>query len=344
MSLGDLSEAEAACQESLVIAREMRDRFGVSQALSSLGNVATYRGEYETAAELLKESLTHAPEPVSVRLAFALLHRGRLDYARGDFETATAHLEEAVMLARSMRLPPVISWGFRTLAYMALARGDLKAAGARLEKALEVGRRAGGWMLGPALQWAGKLARAQGDHERAESLHHEALELLQEAHYKLDAVEVLESLAGLAALAESLPEAARLFAAAEALRESIGYVRFPVDREAYEADVAIAREGLNEEEFRRAWEEGRAMSLDEAVTYASRGRGERKRPSSGWASLTPSELQVVRLVAEGVSNPRIGERLFISKRTVQTHLKHVFAKLSVTSRSELASEATRRRI
>jgi len=198
--------------------------------------------------------------------------------------------------------------------------------------------------LGLALQGAGRLARSQADYQQAESLHHHALELFQKAGYKLDAVEPLESLAGLAALAESLPEAARLFGAAEALRESIGYVRFLVEREGYEADVAIVREGLTEEEFRRAWEEGRAMSLDEAVAYASRGRGERKRPSTGWASLTPSELQVVRLVAEGLSNPQIGERLFISKRTVQTHLKHVFAKLGVTSRSELASEATRRRV
>ena len=67
-------------------------------------------------------------------------------------------------------------------------------------------------------------------------------------------------------------------------------------------------------------------------------------PSTGWASLTPSELQVVGLVAEGLSNPLIGERLFVSRRTVQTHLKHVFAKLGVTSRAELASKATRRRI
>lgn len=158
------------------------------------------------------------------------------------------------------------------------------------------------------------------------------------------AADALEALAGLAAIAESPAEAARLFGGAEALRESIGYVRFLVDREVYDADVAIAREGLTEEEFERAWEEGRAMSMDEAIAYASRGRGERKRPSAGWASLTPSELQVMRLVAEGLSNPRIGERLFVSKRTVQTHLKHVFAKLGVNSRAELASRATRRQI
>jgi DNA-binding CsgD family transcriptional regulator len=198
-------------------------------------------------------------------------------------------------------------------------------------------------VLGLALQGMGKLARSQGDQDRSESLHHEALGLFQEARNKLDAVEALESLAGLAALAESCREAARLFGAAEALRESIGYMRFLVERERYEADVALVREGLADKEFARAWEEGRAMSLDEAVAYASRGRGERKRPSTGWASLTPSELQVVRLVAKGLSNPQIGERLFVSKRTVQTHLKHVFPKLGVTSRAELASEATRRR-
>jgi predicted ATPase/class 3 adenylate cyclase/DNA-binding CsgD family transcriptional regulator len=340
--LGELSEAEAAFQESLVIARELRDRFIMAIDLYGLGNVATYRGEYESAAELFEESLSQARESSPLLVPFVLMFRGVLDYARGDFETATGHLEEAVILARAMRILWGVTWDLRTLGDVARARGDLEAAGARLEEAVDVGRQAGGWVLGLALQGAGRLARSQGDRERAESLHHEALELFQEARNKLDAVEALESLAGLAALAEGLAEAARLFGAAEALRESIGYVRFLVEREAYEADVAIVREGLTEEEFRRAWEEGRAMSLDEAVAYASRGRGERKRPSTGWASLTPSELQVVRLVAEGLSNPKIGERLFISRRTVQTHLKHVFAKLGVTSRAELASEATRR--
>lgn len=344
VSLGELSEAEAAFRESLVIARELKDRIITAQALFGLGNVATYRGEYDSAAGLFEESLSSARDSTPFMVAIALLNYGVLDYARGDFDGATAHLEEAVMLARGMRLALAISLGLRTLGDVARARGDLEAASARLEKALDVGRRRGGWGLGLTLQWAGRIARARGDHERAESLHHEALELFQEARYKLDAVDALESLAGLAALAKSLPEAARLFGAAEALRESTGYVRFLVDRDGYEADVAIVREGLTEEELARAWGEGQAMSLEEAVAYASRGRRERKRPSTGWASLTPSELQVVRLVAEGLSNPKIGERLFMSRRTVQTHLKHVFAKLGVTSRTELASEATRRQV
>src|SRR5688572_17929645 len=71
-------------------------------------------------------------------------------------------------------------------------------------------------------------------------------------------------------------------------------------------------------------------------------RRERKRPSSGWASLTPTELDVVKVVATGLTTPEIGERLFIGRGTVKTHLAHVFTKLGVSTRSELAAEVTRR--
>ena len=72
-------------------------------------------------------------------------------------------------------------------------------------------------------------------------------------------------------------------------------------------------------------------------------RGARQRPQVGWRSLTPTELTVAGLVAEGLSNPRIGERLYISRRTVQAHLAHVFAKLDISARAQLAAEVTRQR-
>ena len=83
------------------------------------------------------------------------------------------------------------------------------------------------------------------------------------------------------------------------------------------------------------------MSIDEAIAYALRGRGERRRASSGWESLTPTELDVVRLVAEGLPNKDIAIRLFVSPRTVQSHLRHVYNKLGLTSRVQLAREAAR---
>jgi DNA-binding CsgD family transcriptional regulator len=78
-----------------------------------------------------------------------------------------------------------------------------------------------------------------------------------------------------------------------------------------------------------------------AIADAQRGRSELKRPSNGSASLTPTERDVVRLVSEGLANNDIATRLFVSPRTVQTHLTHVYAKLGLTSRVQLVQEAAR---
>lgn len=112
----------------------------------------------------------------------------------------------------------------------------------------------------------------------------------------------------------------------------------------YQASSEQTRNALTDKEFDAAWAAGAALSTEEAIAYARRGRGERKRPPTGWDSLTPTERDVVRLVAEGLGNKDIGERLFISPRTVQTHLTHVYAKLGLTSRMQLAQEAARRSV
>ena len=91
----------------------------------------------------------------------------------------------------------------------------------------------------------------------------------------------------------------------------------------------------------------RGLARAEAALREAGGRrgrrGRRGRPRSGWDSITPIEHSVADLVAEGLSNPQIGARLYISSRTVQTHLAHVFAKLDISARAQLAVEVTRRR-
>jgi DNA-binding CsgD family transcriptional regulator len=109
----------------------------------------------------------------------------------------------------------------------------------------------------------------------------------------------------------------------------------------YDASVVALRDAMGEQDFDAASAEGAAMSTEEAIAYAQRGRGERKRPTSGWASLTPAERDVVRLVSEGLGNKDIATRLFVSPRTVQTHLTHVYTKLGLTSRVQLVQEAAR---
>ena len=224
-----------------------------------------------------------------------------------------------------------------------LSAGDVEAARSRADEAVGRTREHDlAWQLGWALAARARVAVADGQPERAEDLAHEALAVRTGIGDKCGIADTLELLASLASGQESHGEAARLLAAADAVRQRIGYVRFEIYRDWHGAVVAAVRSALGDDDFARAWAEGAALTMDEAAAYATRGRGERKRPSSGWASLTPTELDVVRLVGEGLGNRDIAGRLFISPRTVQAHLTHIYSKTGVASRLNLAQEATRR--
>ena len=175
---------------------------------------------------------------------------------------------------------------------------------------------------------------------KAERDAHDALASAADIEAYLPIPDILECLAGLAGEAGSHREAARLFGAADAIRQRMGAVRFKIYDAGYQASVAALRDALGEKDFDSAWAEGAALSAEEAIAYAQRGRGERKRPTSGWASLTPTERDVVRLVSEGLANNDIAARLFVSPRTVQTHLTHVYTKLGLTSRVQLVPRSS----
>jgi DNA-binding CsgD family transcriptional regulator len=211
----------------------------------------------------------------------------------------------------------------------------------RAERGLAITRRLGApHLMADALEQLAHLA-ADDDPEQAESLHHEALAVRVDHGLRLFHVDSLEALAGSAARAGSLAEAARLLAASDRARADMGYPRPAVDTADHDALVARLRDGLGDTALDEARDEGRKLSLDDAVAYVRRARGSRGRPSTGWASLTPTETDVARLVAEGLTNPQIGERLFISRATVKTHLSHMYTKLGIANRSELAALAIR---
>ena len=94
--------------------------------------------------------------------------------------------------------------------------------------------------------------------------------------------------------------------------------------------LRASQEALGPDRFRLAWSQGQDMTATAAVGYVTRGRGPRSRPAQGWPSLTPTELTVAAAVAEGLSNPQIAARMFISRRTVTTHLTSVFRKLGIS--------------
>jgi DNA-binding CsgD family transcriptional regulator len=180
-------------------------------------------------------------------------------------------------------------------------------------------------------------AAASGDEGRW----HDALTVAMAQGLRLIAVDALEGLAATAAGTESWVEALRLLGAAERLRDETGYRwRFGFEQVAVDGAREAATMALGESAA-TAEAEGRALDWREAAAYARRARGERGRPQHGWASLTPTETQVVVLVAEGLTNPEIAERLLMGRATVKTHLAHVFRKLGVHTRAELAAEVVR---
>ncbi|WP_433330917.1 LuxR C-terminal-related transcriptional regulator [Spirillospora sp. CA-294931] len=182
-------------------------------------------------------------------------------------------------------------------------------------------------------------ARLPTDPARAADLHHQALAIRVEHGLRTQWPDSLDALGALMARTERPAEAVRILAAATSARDAMGCPRHPLNRPAHDATLAALRQALGDDAFAEAWAAGTTLSPDEAVAYVRRSRGARTRPSTGWASLTPTELDVVRLVAEGLNNPEIAARLFMSRSTVKTHLSHVYAKLSVSNRTELATLA-----
>jgi DNA-binding CsgD family transcriptional regulator len=201
-------------------------------------------------------------------------------------------------------------------ALAALLGGDLVAARRGADEAVTGTT---GYYLSVALLARARVAIAQGEPEQGERDAHDALACAADAQAYLVIPDILGWLD-----AGSHREAARFFGAAHAIRQRMGAVRFKVFDADYEASVAGLRDAMGEKDFDAAWAEGAALSTEEAIAYAQRGRGERKRPISGWASLTPTERDVVQLVSEGLGNNDIATRLFVSPRTVQTHLTHVY--------------------
>jgi DNA-binding CsgD family transcriptional regulator len=223
-------------------------------------------------------------------------------------------------------------------AQAALARGDLTVARRLADDAVAA---TSGFHLSLALTTRAGVAIAQGEPEQADRDAHDALVSAVSTAAYAAVPETLECLAVLAVGGASHREATRLFGAADAIRQRGGLVRFKIFDAFFEFPIAALREAMGQQDFEAAWAEGVALSTDDAIAYARRGHGKRKRPTTGWAALTPTECDVVRLVSEGLANNDIATRLFVSPRTVQTHLTHVYNKLGLTSRVQLVQEAAR---
>jgi predicted ATPase/class 3 adenylate cyclase/DNA-binding CsgD family transcriptional regulator len=333
---GDLAGAVAQLREVVAEADAAHDVFWRFNGLFVQAHMLAYGGDVSAARAAANAAIERAAElsPWHEGLSYVALAAAAL--AAGDAAAADNALAAGW---HHISVQPAAAAIFSTyVAQAALSRGDLLAARRTADEAVAT---TAGWHLSVALTTRARVAIAQAEPEQAERDAHEALATSASNRAYTGTPDTFECLAALAVDAGSHREAARLFGAADAIRQRTGEVRFQIHQAGYEASVAALRDAMGEKDFESAWAEGAALSTDEAIAYAQRRRGERKRPTSGWASLTPTERDVVRLVSKGLANNDIATRLFVSPRTVQTHLTHVYTKLGLTSRVQLAQEAAR---
>jgi DNA-binding CsgD family transcriptional regulator len=184
----------------------------------------------------------------------------------------------------------------------------------------------------------GKVLAAQGDHTAARTAYEESL------LRGLAVVEIAPTFEGLAVVAAAQGETTwpvRLWAAAAALRDSLGAPLPPVYRADYERCVATAHAQLGEQAFAAAWAEGSGMTWEQALAARGPVTITRETHSTLPAKLLPTypdgltvrEVEVLRLLAQGLTDAQIAAQLVISPRTVNTHLKAIYGKIQVSSRS-----------
>ena len=304
--LGRWDEAVAEMEAGLALAEEVESQFAKLTFQGALAEIAIHRGQLARAAELLAAPM---PETEARYDLYApLLARALLAETKGDAARATV----SAMAADDIFLATGALGHYRTfgpmLVRMFLTTSDTARAERVAENASLSAERA---QLTSA---RGIAAHCRGLLTSDVTSLEQAVELLSASPRVLERARAAEDAGAAHARAGEQARAIALLGQAQREYESVGATH----------DLA------------------RADSLLRALGVRRGRRGRRGRPASGWESLTESERQVAALAAEGLANPEIGRRLFISRRTVQAHLSHVFAKLELSSRVQLATAAARR--
>jgi DNA-binding CsgD family transcriptional regulator len=333
---GDLAEAAAQFRAILTEPDADHDVLGQTACLCHLGHTLAWLGDTAGARAAATAAVEAAAEFGGVFEGLAYSPLAVASLAAGD--VAAAAVAAAVAADRLSIQPALNTAGLVGIADVVFARGEVAEAKRMADEAVAA---AVGSSMATALTTRARIANAQGETEQAERDAREALSAAAEFDAHLATPDALECLAGYAGAAGSHREAARLYGAADAVRKATGIVRFKVWDEGYATSVSSIRDALGNSDFDSAWAEGAALSTLEAIAYARRGHSDRKRPTRGWDALTPTEHDVVRLVNEGLANKDIATRLFVSPRTVQSHLTHVYNKLGISSRVQLVQEAAR---
>ena len=266
--MGNLALARSQEEESLALFKEVGDMRAVSYALVYLGNLAIDQGEYTRARSLLEDGVTMNKERGdTTSLADSLFDLARLCYvSRGELTQAHTWLEESLALYRELGDKESIAYCFYLGGLLALGEGDTTLAYSQAEQAValfkEMRHRHGTTV---SLYALAQVVEASGNDARAQSLYEEGIAVARKEGNRQTVAFGLEGLARVVAVQGELSWAARLWGAAETLRETSGTPIAPRERPAYESSVTAARAQLGEKFFAIAWAEGRLMTPGQAL-------------------------------------------------------------------------------
>jgi len=345
---GELATARTLMEESLALSKEVGNTVDIASYLHYLAEVAYEQGEYAKALALFEESLALDRQLGNARgIALSLLGVARtLFVSQGEPATVRSLLEESLAISRELGDKIGIAYGLSLSGLVVLQQGDTSTACRLAEESLALSRESGDpYSTALVLAILARVEARQGDHAAAHAHYEQGLAHARKIGYKLHIPFFLDGLANLLATQGAPVRAARLWGAAETLRESMGVPIWPVERAAYERAVERVRAHLGEKIFAAAWAEGRTMTLEQALTAQGLVTLPQPLPTAPSSTpparpvttypdgLTAREVEVLRLVAMGLTNIQIAEKLIISQRTVSTHVSSIFRKLGVMSRS-----------
>lgn len=326
--LGDDDRAVPAAEEALARWRALDDPGGGAVAQMILGFIAEDRGDYDTAERFLEQAVASSDEAK----------------ARGG---------TPALFPPGLTPGTVAGWCWFHFGVVFLGKQEIERATAAWEHGLDLFRGDGhSWGVSVCIGYLGLLAIITGDLPRAASLQRQSLDLRWAVGPQEDFAGCLSDAALLAASGGHYAQAARLFGSVTSLRAVAGgNWRLP-ERNWYERAQAESRAALGDEAFAAAFASGRDLSLieaaaeasaaiDAATAVASSVNQTQAAPSEDRVELTQREIEVLKLLAEGRSTPEMAEMLFISPRTVGTHVANLLAKLGVDSRAAAVSYAFR---
>jgi predicted ATPase/DNA-binding CsgD family transcriptional regulator len=343
------AKAYALAEEALALFRELEDTRGIADALLLMGWTTFFQGAYARAHTLLEESLAlfrEVAEPLGT--IGVLQYLARLHSSQGEYEAARSVIVQELALAEQVGFKQEKAVALMLLGYLLLQQHDTSRARTLLEESAKLLREVGDRLsLAEALFLLGRVEAGQGDGAAAQSHFQESLTVASALGNQWAIASAVEGLAGMVAAQGELAWAARLWGAAEALRQTIGAPMPPVERASYERSVATVRAHLGEQAFTAAWAQGRTMRPEQALAAQGRPAPPPSAPLppttpsappatsrvASPAGLTPREVEVLRLVAQGLTDAQVAQALVLSRRTVNSYLTTIYSKLGVSSRS-----------